>query len=38
MVPLTGMLCGALGVTLAGWFGTRGLLAQPPLQTIRKLA
>jgi putative ABC transport system permease protein len=38
LVPLTGMLCGALGVTLAGWIGTRGLLAQPPLQTIRKLA
>jgi putative ABC transport system permease protein len=38
LVPLTGMLCGAIGVTVAGWLGTRGMLAQPPLQTIRKLA
>lgn len=38
LVPLTGMICGAIGVTFAGWLGTRGMLAQPPLQTIRKLA
>ncbi len=38
LVPLIGMVCGALGVALAGLYGTRGMLAQPPLQTIRKLA
>ncbi|MBZ0105001.1 MAG: FtsX-like permease family protein [Sulfuricella denitrificans] len=28
---------GILGVTLAGWIGTRGVLHQPPLQTLGKL-
>ncbi|MGB8338109.1 MAG: FtsX-like permease family protein, partial [Burkholderiales bacterium] len=38
MVPIVGMFCGAAGVALAGMFGTRNMLAQPPIQTIRKLA
>ncbi|MDO9190736.1 MAG: FtsX-like permease family protein, partial [Sulfurimicrobium sp.] len=28
---------GVLGVTLAGWLGTRGVLRQPPLQTLGRL-
>jgi putative ABC transport system permease protein len=29
---------GALGVAIAGWFGTRGALRQPPLAVLRQLA
>jgi putative ABC transport system permease protein len=37
-VWLTGLLCGASGVALAGWLGTRGTLDQPPIATLRGLA
>ena len=33
-----GLLCGAIGVALAGWLGTRSTLRQPPLVVIRQLA
>jgi putative ABC transport system permease protein len=29
---------GAIGVAVAGWFGTRGALRQPPLAVLRQLA
>ncbi len=38
LVWLYGIGGGALGVTLAGWLGTRGTLRQPPLAVIRQLA
>jgi putative ABC transport system permease protein len=31
------LAAGVLGVTLAGWLGTRGVLRQPPLQTLGRL-
>lgn len=31
------LTAGVLGVTLAGWLGTRGVLRQPPLQTLGRL-
>lgn len=31
------LAAGGLGVTLAGWLGTRGVLRQPPLLTLRQL-
>lgn len=31
------LVSGGAGVTLAGWLGTRGVLRQPPLQTLRNL-
>lgn len=31
-------VAGALGVVLGGWLGTRGLLARPPLASLRALA
>lgn len=34
---LVALAAGGLGVTLAGWLGTRGVLRQPPLQTLRNL-
>jgi putative ABC transport system permease protein len=34
-VWFAGILGGALGVGLAGTMGTRSVLAQPPLQTLR---
>ncbi|MEP6943901.1 MAG: FtsX-like permease family protein, partial [Betaproteobacteria bacterium] len=37
-VWLIGIGGGALGVALAGWFGTRGALRQPPLIVLRQLA
>lgn len=32
-----GVACGAAGVALGGWLGTRGLLARPPLASLRAL-
>jgi putative ABC transport system permease protein len=37
VVPTVGMLCGAVGVALAGLLGTRRVLSEPPLLTIRNL-
>ena len=38
VLPLgVGALAGVLVVTLAGWVGTRHLLAQPPLVSLRAL-
>lgn len=37
-IPLTGVVAGMAGVTLLGWLGTRGLLRNPPLATLRALA
>ncbi len=37
-VWVVGIVGGALGVALAGWFGTRGALRQPPLIVLRQLA
>lgn len=31
------LVSGGAGVVLAGWLGTRGVLRQPPLQTLRSL-
>lgn len=31
------LVAGSVGVTLAGWLGTRGVLRQPPLQILRQL-
>jgi putative ABC transport system permease protein len=31
------LVAGGVGVTLAGWLGTRSVLRQPPLQTLRQL-
>jgi putative ABC transport system permease protein len=36
-VWLSGVLCGAVGVALAGWLGTRSTLDHPPLTTLRAL-
>jgi putative ABC transport system permease protein len=36
-VWLAGILCGASGVAVAGWLGTRSTLDQPPLGTLRSL-
>jgi len=36
-VLLLGVAGGALGVGLAGWWGTRGVLARPPLGVLREL-
>ena len=33
-----GILGGAIGVSVAGWFGTRSTLRQPPLAVLRQLA
>jgi putative ABC transport system permease protein len=33
-----GMVGGAVGVAVAGWFGTRSTLRQPPLTVLRQLA
>jgi putative ABC transport system permease protein len=33
-----GIVGGALGVAIAGWFGTRSTLRQPPLAVLRQLA
>lgn len=35
---LVGVLVGAAGVTLGGWLGVRGLLARPPLASLRAVA
>lgn len=35
-VVLAGVVGGALGVGLAGFLGTRGLLARPPLRTLQR--
>jgi len=35
---LAGIVCGAVGVAVGGWFGTRGLLARPPLVSLRALS
>jgi putative ABC transport system permease protein len=37
VVPVVGMVCGAVGVALAGLLGTRRVLSEPPLLTIRNL-
>jgi putative ABC transport system permease protein len=37
LVWVYGIVGGALAVTLAGWFGTRGTSRQPPLAVIRQL-
>jgi len=37
MVWLYGVLGGAIAVTVAGWFGTRSTMRQPPLAVIRQL-
>ena len=34
---LVALAVGGVGVTLAGWLGTRGVLSQPPLLTLRQL-
>ncbi|BCB27810.1 inner membrane transport permease [Sulfurimicrobium lacus] len=34
---LVALVAGGVGVTLAGWLGTRGVLRQPPLLTLRQL-
>ncbi len=34
---LIGMLCGAVVAIAAGWMGLRGVLASPPLATLREL-
>jgi putative ABC transport system permease protein len=34
---IVALAAGGVGVTLAGWLGTRGVLRQPPLQTLRNL-
>ncbi|HQR52741.1 MAG TPA: ABC transporter permease [Burkholderiales bacterium] len=36
-VWVSGVVCGAVGVAVAGWLGTRGTLDQPPLTTLRTL-
>jgi putative ABC transport system permease protein len=33
-----GVIGGAVGVAIAGWFGTRSTLRQPPLAVLRQLA
>ncbi len=35
---LTAMVLGGAGVVVGGWLGTRGLLARPPLASLRALA
>jgi putative ABC transport system permease protein len=37
-VWLIGIVGGAIGVAIAGWFGTRSTLRQPPLLVLRQLA
>lgn len=34
---IVALAAGGVGVTLAGWLGTRGVLRQPPLLTLRQL-
>lgn len=35
LIMLIGLVLGAVGVGLAGWLGTRSVLATPPLRTLR---
>ena len=37
MIWLYGLLGGAIAVAVAGWFGTRATMRQPPLAVIRQL-
>ena len=37
-VWVIGIVGGAVGVAIAGWFGTRSTLRQPPLAVLRQLA
>ncbi len=34
---MVALVAGGVGVTLAGWLGTRGVLRQPPLLPLRQL-
>ncbi len=38
LVPLVGAVCGALLALAAGWWGLRGVLARPVVETLRQAA
>ena len=38
LVPLVGAICGALLALAAGWWGLRGVLARPVVETLRQAA
>ncbi len=38
LVPLAGALCGAVLALAAGWWGLRGVLARPVVETLRQAA
>lgn len=35
---VTGVVCGSAGIALAGYIGTRHVLATPPVRVLRELA